>query len=77
MGCAHLIQLFNENGYPKLMRKYSKISQKLGTRMSTMNYKNVGNPLNCSELKTLKWDILNPVLLINLEINNKRRASII
>ena len=27
------------------------------------------------ELKTLEWDILNPDLLINLEINNKRRTS--
>ena len=30
-----------------------------------------------SELKTLEWDILNPDRLINLEINNKRRTSII
>ena len=37
----------NGNGYPKLIRKYSKISQKLRTRMSTMNYKNAGNSLNC------------------------------
>ena len=29
------------------------------------------------ELKTLEWDILNPDRLINLEINNKRRTSII
>jgi len=28
-----------------------------------------------SELKSLEWDILNPDLLINLEINNKRRTS--
>ena len=28
-----------------------------------------------SELKTLEWDILNPDLLIKLEINNKRRTS--
>ena len=27
------------------------------------------------ELKTLEWNILNPDLLINLEINNKRRTS--
>ena len=27
------------------------------------------------ELKTLEGDILNPDLLINLEINNKRRTS--
>ena len=30
-----------------------------------------------SELKTLEWDILNSDRLINLEINNKRRTSII
>ena len=30
-----------------------------------------------SELKTLEWDILNPDRLINLEIKNKRRTSII
>ena len=30
-----------------------------------------------SELKTLEWDILNPDRLINPEINNKRRTSII
>ena len=32
-----------------------------------------------TELKTkvLEWDILNPDQLINLEINNKRRTSII
>ena len=30
-----------------------------------------------SELKTLEWDILNPDRIINLEINNKRRTSII
>ena len=29
------------------------------------------------ELKTLEWNILNPDRLINLEINNKRRTSII
>ena len=29
------------------------------------------------ELKSLEWDILNADRLINLEINNKRRASII
>ena len=29
------------------------------------------------ELKTFEWDILNPDGLINLEINNKRRTSII
>ncbi len=29
------------------------------------------------ELKTLEWDILNPDRLINLEINNKRRTSVI
>ena len=28
-----------------------------------------------TELKTLEWDILNPDLLINMEINNKRRTS--
>ena len=32
---------------------------------------------NSTELKTFEWDILNPDLLINLEINNKRRTSII
>ena len=31
----------------------------------------------CSELKTLEWDMPNPDWLINLEINNKRRTSII
>ena len=31
----------------------------------------------CPELKTLEWDILNPDHLINLEINNKRRTSLI
>ena len=38
-----------------------------------------GLPLNFSlyELKTLEWDILNPDRLINLEIDNKRRTSII
>ena len=30
-----------------------------------------------SELKKLEWDILNPDWLINLEISNKRRTSII
>jgi len=30
-----------------------------------------------SELKTLERDIINPDRLINLEINNKRRTSII
>ena len=30
-----------------------------------------------SELKTFEWDNLNPDQLINLEINNKRRTSII
>ncbi len=30
-----------------------------------------------TELKTLEWDILNPDRLINLEINNMRRTSII
>ena len=30
-----------------------------------------------SELTTLEWYILNPDLLINLEINNKRKTSII
>ena len=30
-----------------------------------------------SELKTLEWDILNPDRLINLEINYKRRTSIV
>ena len=30
-----------------------------------------------SELKTLEWDILNPDRLINLEINDKRRTSVI
>ena len=29
------------------------------------------------ELGTLEWDILNPKRLINLEINNKSRTSII
>ena len=29
----------------------------------------------CHELKTLEWDILNPDLLINPEINNMRRTS--
>ena len=29
------------------------------------------------KLKTLEWVILNPNQLINLEINNKRRKSII
>ena len=29
------------------------------------------------EVKTLEWDILNSDLLINLEINNKRRTGII
>ena len=29
------------------------------------------------ELKTLEWDILNPDRSINLEINYKRRTSII
>ena len=29
------------------------------------------------EMKTLEWDILNPDRLINLEIDNKRRTSII
>ena len=29
------------------------------------------------ELKKLEWDILNPVRLINLEINNKRSTSLI
>ena len=28
-----------------------------------------------TEVKTLEWDILNSDLLINLEINNKRRSS--
>ena len=28
--------------------------------------------LHFTEMKTLEWDILNPNLLINLEINNKR-----
>ena len=32
---------------------------------------------NRSDLKTFKWDILNPDQLINLDINNKRRTSII
>ena len=32
---------------------------------------------NRSELKTLEWDILNPNQFINMEINNKRRTSII
>ena len=32
--------------------------------------------ITLTELKTLEWDILNPVLLINLEINNERIASI-
>ena len=30
-----------------------------------------------SELGTLECDILNPDILINLEINNKRRTSVI
>ena len=29
------------------------------------------------ELKTLEWEILNPDKLTNLQINNKRRTSII
>ena len=29
------------------------------------------------ELRTFKWDILNPDRLINLEINNRRRKRII
>ena len=33
--------------------------------------------LNQSELKTLEWGILNPECFINLEINYKRRTSII
>ena len=34
-------------------------------------------PKEKPELKTLEWDILNSDRLINLEINNKRRTSII
>ena len=30
-----------------------------------------------TELKTLEWDIFNPDQLINLEINNKKKTSII
>ena len=30
-----------------------------------------------SELRTLAWDILNPDRFINLEINNKRKTSLI
>ena len=30
--------------------------------------------VSSSELKSLEWDILNPDLLIHLEINNKRRT---
>ena len=33
--------------------------------------------INCSVLKTLEWNTLNPDLLINLKINYKRRTSII
>ena len=33
--------------------------------------------LKQSELKTFEWDILNPNQSINLEINNKKRTSII
>ena len=33
--------------------------------------------LSFSELKTLDWDILNPDRLINLELKNKKRTSII
>ena len=33
--------------------------------------------INCSELKTLECNTLNPNRLINLEINYKRRTSII
>ena len=35
----------------------------------------VHNDLECSELKTLEWDILNPDRIINLEIKNERRTS--
>ena len=34
------------------------------------------NNLKRTELKTFGWDILNPVLLINLEIKKKRGSSI-
>ena len=30
-----------------------------------------------SELKTLEWDVLNPDRLTNLEINYKRKTSVI
>jgi len=29
------------------------------------------------ELKTLEWDIINPDKLINLQINNEKKTSII
>ena len=42
---------------------------------SSIDLDNHKTRVSGSELKSLEWDILNPDLLINLEINNKRRTS--
>ena len=51
-----------------------EIKEKSGLSINT-DIRN--SKFSSSELKTLEWDILNPDRLINLEINNKRRTSII
>ena len=60
----HLLLLYSESlsaSFRNLQNSYEKIHEKI----------------TLPELKTLEWNILNPDRLINLEINNKRRTSII
>ena len=48
-----------------------------GILRNTVELKIPRNKKIIPELKTLEWNILNPDRLINLEINNMRRTSII
>ena len=51
--------------------------QKPACEQLTLVKSNISPNDTASELGTFKWDILNFDRLINLEINNKRRTSII
>ena len=53
------------------------LSRDLQHKVLTSRLKTLEWDIMKPELGTLEWDILKPDRLINLEINNKRRTSII
>ena len=68
---SDLLDFMHFSGYKHKIRLVSI------SRGSSINLNIHHSKVFSSELGTLEWDILNPDQLINLEIKNKRRTSLI